>query len=426
MRMVARMPALQSADYRFLFYNTVLAAAARWALMLARGWLVFELTDSTGAVGIVTFAGMAPFLFLGPLGGAMADRFDRRRMAIMSAVLGVAFSATLGILVVTDVIATWQVVILAILQGTSMAMVAPAQEALMPNLVDRQHLLNAVALSGLARHGSRVAGPLAGGIVLATLGAGAAFFLSAGLLSLAVLQLTRIRWRRPERRVESTKAPLSGLGQDVAEGIRYSWQDRRVRLILMLLGAHCGLTMAFDALMPRLATDIAGGSTTFTAILVGVGVGAFAGTLALSMVRDEETRGRAYAVTGLASGMAMIVLGLAQTPVVAVIGASLAGASQATYMAISATLIQAIIPDHLRGRVMSLYLMIAAGHMAFMNLGFGFFADGTGVRVLLVGPGVIWLAVFLLATLTRTDLRYLLRRGVFVPVEGAAVPTGGR
>ena len=419
------MPALQSADYRFLFYNTVLAAAARWALMLARAWLVFELTDSTGAVAIVTFAGMAPFLFLGPLGGAMADRFDRRRMAIASAVLGVAFSAALGLLVVTDVVATWQVVILAILQGTSMAMVAPAQDALMPNLVDRQHLLNAVALSGLARHGSRVAGPLAGGIVLATLGAGAAFFVSAGLLALAVLQLTRIRWQ-PERRVESTRPPLSGLGLDVAEGFRYSWQDRRVRLILMLLGAHCGLTMAFDALMPRLATDVGGGSTTFTAILVGVGVGAFAGTLALSLVRDEETRGRAYAVTGLASGMAMIVLGLAQTPVVAVIGAGLAGASQATYMAISATLIQAIIPDHLRGRVMSLYLMIAAGHMAFMNLGFGFFADGTGVRVLLVGPGVIWVVLFLLATLTRTDLRYLLRRGVFVPVEGTAVPTGGR
>ena len=181
--MLTRLPALQSPDYRLLFYNIVLAEAARWALMLARGWLVFQLTDSTGAVGIVTFAGMAPFLFLGPLGGAMADRFDRRRMAIASAVLGVAFSAALGLLVVTDVVATWQVVILAILQGTSMAMVAPAQDALMPNLVDRQHLLNAVALSGLARHGSRVAGPLAGGIVLATLGAGAAFFVSDAVRS---------------------------------------------------------------------------------------------------------------------------------------------------------------------------------------------------------------------------------------------------
>jgi MFS family permease len=116
----------------------------------------------------------------------------------------------------------------------------------------------------------------------------------------------------------------------------------------------------------------------------------------------------------------MIVLGLAQTPVVAVIGAALAGGTQATYMAISATFIQTIVPDHLRGRVMSLYLMLAAGHMAFMNLGFGFFADGVGVRVLLVGPGLVWLGVFLLAALTRTDLRYLLRRGDFVPAESVA------
>ena len=417
--MPARMPALESADYRLLFYNTVLAAAARWALMLGRGWLVFQLTDSTGAVGIVTFAGMAPFLFLGPLGGALADRFDRRRMAMASAGLGVILSAALGVLVVTDAVATWQVVVLAILQGTTMAMVAPAQEALMPSLVSREHLLNAVALGGLARHGSRIAGPLAGGVVLATLGLGAVFFLSAGLLFLAVAQLWRIRWR-PAAAPASARAPLRSLGVEVAAGMRYAWRDRRIRLILSLLGAHCGLTMAFDSLMPRLATDIGGGSTTFTAILVGVGVGALAGTLALSQLRQEAMRGSVFAATGLGSGLAMIVLGLAQTPAVAVIGAALAGGTQATYMAISATLIQMIVPDHLRGRVMSLYLMLAAGHMAFMNLGFGFFADGVGVRVLLVGPGLVWVAVFLLAMLTLTDLRYLLRRGDFVPAESVA------
>lgn len=417
--MLSRMPALASADYRLLFYNTVLAAAARWALLLARGWLVFSLTDSTGAVGIVTFAGMAPFLFLGPLGGALADRIDRRRLAMTSALLGVFFSTLLGVLVVTDVVATWQVVVLAVLQGTTMAMVAPAQEALMPSLVPREHLLNAVALEGIARHGSRIAGPLAGGAILATLGAGSVFFLSAGLLAVAVLQLSRIRWR-PSEVSASRRTPLSGLGSEVAEGMRYSWRDRRVRLILTLLGAHCGLTMAFDSLMPRLATDLGGGSTMFATIIVAIGAGALVGTLALSQVRQETARGSVFAVTGLGSGLAMILLGLAQTPAVAVIGAALAGATQASYMAISATLIQMIIPDHLRGRVMSLYLMLAAGHMAFMNLGFGFFADGAGVRVLLVGPGVIWVAVFLLATLALTDLRHLLRRGAFVPAESAA------
>lgn len=414
-----RMPALESPDYRLLFYNTVLAAAARWALMLARGWLVFQLTDSTGAVGIVTFAGMAPFLFLGPLGGALADRVDRRRMAIAAAALGVVFSAALGVLVLTGAVTTWQVVILAILQGTTMAMVAPAQEALLPSLVARKHLLNAVALSGLARHGSRVAGPLAGGVVLATLGLGAVFFLSAGLLFLAVVQLWRIRWR-PHAAPASTRTPLRSIGAEVAEGMRYAWRDRRLRLILSLLGAHCGLTMAFDSLVPQLATDIGGGSTTFTAIIVAIGVGALLGTLALSQLRQEAMRGSVFAATGLGSGLAMIILGLAQTPAVAVVGAALAGGAQATYMVISATLIQTIVPDHLRGRVMSLYLMLAAGHMAFMNLGFGFFADGVGVRPLLLGPGVVWVAVFLLATLTLTDLRYLLRRGDFVPAEAVA------
>jgi MFS family permease len=105
---------------------------------------------------------------------------------------------------------------------------------------------------------------------------------------------------------------------------------------------------------------------------------------------------------------------------VAVVGAALAGGMQATYMAMSATFIQSVIPDRLRGRVMSLYLMLAAGHMAFMNLGFGLIADSVGERVLLIWPGVLWVVVFLLATLAMTDLRGLLRRGQFAAVEGVA------
>ncbi|MCY3919908.1 MAG: MFS transporter [Chloroflexi bacterium] len=417
--MLERMPALQSRDYRLLFYETVLGAAARWALLLGRGWLVFELTDSTGAVGIVTFAGMAPFLFLGPIGGGLADRLDRRRMAIGAGAIGVVISLVLGALVVADVVETWHVVLLAVLQGTSMAMVAPAQEALMPSLVKREHLLNAITLAGLARHGSRVAGPLAGGLVLATLGAGAVFFLSAGLLALSVVQVWRIRWR-PAAPPLAAGSLARSIGRDVAQGMGYAWRDRRVRLILSLVGAHCGLTMAFDSLMPRLATDIGGGSDTFSAIVVGAGVGALAGTLALSQLRQEHLRGPMFAAVGVGSGLSMIVLGLAQTPAMAVVGAALAGGTQATYMAMSATFIQSVIPDRLRGRVMSLYLMLAAGHMAFMNLGFGLIADSVGERVLLIWPGVLWVAVFLLAALAMTDLRGLLRRGQFAAVEGVA------
>ena len=166
-----------------------------------------------------------------------------------------------------------------------------------------------------------------------------------------------------------------------------------------------------------ISTDLGGGATTFTAITVGAGVGALVGTLALSQLRQEALRGPVFAAVGLGSGLAMIVLGLAQTPAVAVLGAALAGGTQATYMAMSATFIQTVIPDRLRGRVMSLYLMLAAGHMAFMNLGFGLIADSVGERVLLVGPGVIWVGLLLLATLGMTDLRGLLRRGQFVRAE---------
>ena len=183
-----RFPALQSQDFRKLFYNYVLSSAARWAEMLGRGWLIFEITGSTGAVGIVTFCGMVPSLLFGPIGGALADRFDRRLMAMWSAGFGVLFSALLGILAISGHVVMWHVVVLSILQGTAFAAVTPASEALIPSLVPREHLLNAISFRGIARHGSKVIGPLLGGVLIVERsdGSGWVFILTAVFLILSI------------------------------------------------------------------------------------------------------------------------------------------------------------------------------------------------------------------------------------------------
>ena len=144
--MLSTFPALQSKEFRKLFYSYVMSSAAQWALLLGRGWLIFELTGSTSAVGLVTFGGMAPLLFFGPIFGPLADSFDRRKMAIIAASAGVLTSTILSILTLSGAVVMWHVVVIAILQGTAMAAITPPSEAMIPSLVPKIHLLSAVAI----------------------------------------------------------------------------------------------------------------------------------------------------------------------------------------------------------------------------------------------------------------------------------------
>ena len=364
---------------------------------------------------------MVQFIVVGPIAGAVADRLDRRQIALAGGVLLFLSSAALAALTLGGVAEVWHVVVLAAVDGIAVASSQPAIQSLVPNVVPREHLLNAVSLSGITRHGSRLIGPLFGGVLLATLGAGSVFLLSAIGLVFATAMLWRVELRLAPN---ADRGPVArNVLADVAAGFGHVRHDGRIAVVLLCVAFHCGFTMAFDSLLPQLATNVGGGSRTFSAIVMGVGAGAIVGTISLSMVRQQVVQGYALALTGIGSGIAMVVLGFAATPVAAVVGAVLAGGTQATYMAVSLTLIQQIVPDALRGRVMSIYMMLAAGHMAMMNFGFGWAADRIGVRPLMVVPGLLWIAVFVIAALSFTELRHVLRRGVFVPrLTRAATP----
>ena len=413
-----RFPALQSVDYRRLFIAGFFTAAARWAMLLAQGWLVFELTGSAAWVGAATFAGLFPFVFAGPVAGAIADRVDRRLQLMAATGLAILPAATLAVLTMTGLIVVWHVVVLALLVGIAQASAVPATQALIANVVPREHLLNAIALSSIAQFGSRVVGPLFGAALLASLGTSSIFVLSSVLLTISLFAVTRVRFRRPlDRAALSAFGIIRSVGADLREAVAYVESDRRVAIVLGLVTLHCGLTMAFDSMMPTLSTMVGGARQTYSAILVSIGAGAMLGTISLSLLRAPRVQGHALAIAGFGSGVAMVLLSLATSPLLVVLAAAGTGATQASYMALSSTYIAQVVPDVLRGRVMALYLMMAAGNMSLLNFGFGWASDIVGVRPLLFIPGVIWIGVFLLATVGLRDVRYLLRRGGFLELE---------
>lgn len=423
-----RFPAFASADFRRLFANGFFTTGARWAQVLARGWLVHDLTDgSSTAVGWVTFASFLPFILVGPFVGTLADRLDRRMVLMAATLAGVIGAAALAVVTLTEVVTPLQVGLLAFFTGAAQASTVPTRQALIANAVPSTHLLNAVALGGISQHGSRVVGPLFGAAFLQRFGPGSVFVFATVLLMFAFVEVIRLSPHRPAGADQPDQAGgsekvglLAGVarvGHDLADAGRYVRADVRLATVIGLVAVHCSFTMAFDALLPTLSERVGGSSGLYGSILIGLGAGALVGTIGVSQLGEGPGRGRAFWATGTGSGAAMLVLGWAPNPTVVVIGGVLAGLTQASYMTLSATLIQRVVADKFRGRVMSLYIMIAAGHMAFMNLGFGWVADHADVRALLIGPGVVWVAVFLVAAVASSETRSVIATGRFTRTQ---------
>ncbi|MCO5202196.1 MAG: MFS transporter [Chloroflexi bacterium] len=412
--MAARLPALRHRDFRALWIGSACSSISLWTLLLGNAWIVYKLSDSSLWVGVSTFASMSPYL-VAPLGGMVADRAERRILVRVTRLATFGVTIALTLLALANVIEVWMVVSLAFVQGIIRSVEIPSDQALLANVVPISDLGNAVALTSTTQHGSRAAGPLLAGPLLATIGVEGAYGISALFALLAFASVRRVS---VSSRGGVTR--LRDVGENMREGMVYIGRTPEVAAIFILVFAHCSLTMSFDAMLPGFAeTRLHSPSGGFTIMTFGVGVGALVGTFVLAMTTGAR-RGPLLLGTALASGISpMLMAGSHHVPHAAV-GAILMGSSQAMFMALSAVLLQEVVPDHIRGRVMSLYLMSAGGVMAFMNLGFGAMADRTGAPILFFLPGAAFVVITLASIATGPYLRRIYRTGTAVAVAPAA------
>ncbi|MGB4860870.1 MAG: MFS transporter [Tepidiformaceae bacterium] len=413
-RVTRRLPATRHRDFRALWLGSACSSTSLWTLLLANAWIVYKLSDSSFWVGVSTFASMSPYL-VAPVGGMIADRVERRSLIQVTRLLTLTVALTLFGLAITNVIAVWMVVVLALIQGMIRAVEQPGDQALLANVVPKEDLGNAVALTSTTQSGSRAAGPLLAGPFLATVGVEGAYAASAVFVLFSFLSVRRVSISSRGGIVR-----LSDVAENLREGFNYIRHTPPVLAMFILVFFHCSLTMSFDAMLPGFAkTDLHSASGGFTVMTFGVGAGALVGTFGLAVLTGMR-RGPLLFATAVVSGLSPILMGLSMQLFSAVIAATIMGSSQAMFMALSAVLIQEIIPDHIRGRVMSLYLMSAGGIMAIMNLSFGAIADRVGAPVLFMVPGVIFVAITLLSLLAGTQLRYIYRNGRPAPAPALA------
>ena len=385
------------------------SGAAMWTLIVATGWMALEESGSSGWVGIIAFSSMLPFLVISPIGGLMADRFDRRELAVWSLAANAVILAVLAGVAVAGLVQLWQVAVLVFLSGTFRAILDPTMQALIPNQVPREDLLNAFTLSAATRHGGKlvllVASPL---LAVDSIGVEGVLVMSAVLQLVGALSMARAR---TASRGESGSE--RGLARGMVDGLVHIYTNRTIALFVILAAFHCALVMSFDSILPVLSRQELGANdgSILGYLVVAFGAGSMVGLLLTAGVRDEGRKGQILMWTAVASGLTPMMLGVSGNLPLAVLASAGMGASQATFMAVTNTYVQTIAPDRLRGRIASLYTLHAGGVMAFSNLGHGFVADVFSAPPILFVTGALFVVVLVALSAGQPALRRVYRTG---------------
>jgi len=419
--------ALRHRNFRLFFSGQSVSLIGTWITRIATSWLVYRLTHSALLLGLVGFCGQIPSLVLAPVGGVLADRWDRHRILIWTQALSAAQSLALALLALTNTITVGWILWLQAAQGLINAFDTPARQAFVVHMVeDREDLPNAIALNSTMVNGSRIIGPSIGGLIIAAVGEGWCFMIDAVSYIAVIASLLAMRLPPFPKRTHG-EAVL----QELRTGFRYVTRFAPVRTALLLLALVSLMGMPYTVLMPMIATQtLHGGAHTLGFLMTASGLGAVGGALYLASRRSVLGLGRVMVFATIAFGAGLIGFSQARSLWSALLVLPVVGAGMMIEMASTNTILQTVVEEHLRGRVMAFYTMAFLGTAPIGSLLAGIVADHVGASptILLGGvaciAGGIWLALRLRGI--REEVRPIyVERGIISAVQADAGTAGG-
>ena len=376
---------LRHRNYRLFFGGQLISLTGTWMQNVAQSWLVYRLTGSEALLGLVGFAGLIPVFLLAPFGGAIADRADRRRVLIATQAASLLTALFLATLTLSGTVTVWHVVVAAVALGIVNAVDIPTRQAFVPSLVSGEDLSNAIALNSTIFNGARIVGPAVAGVVLAAVGEGWCFAANAASFLAVIVGLV---WIAVPRRA-SDRRSLSTMAR-IAEGFRFSWGHVPIRAILLLVGVVSLTGMPYTVLMPVFAERILhGGPGSLGLLMAAAGCGALAGSLLLASRRELPGLGLWIAVAPAGFGASLVLFSLSRALWLSAAVLVGAGFTLIVQMASSNTLVQTMVPDELRGRVMSVYSMMFLGMAPFGSLLAGALAERVGAPTTVAAGGAV-------------------------------------
>jgi MFS family permease len=417
--------ALRVRNYRLYAAGALVSNVGTWMQRVAQDWLILTLTGSAGALGLTTGLQFLPILLFSPFAGVIADRYPKRRVLAVSQMTMAATSVVLGLLAVTGTVQAWHVYVIAFLFGTGAAVDAPARQAFVNEMVDREQLANAVGLNSASFNLARMIGPALAGVLIAWMGSGVGatgwvILLNAASYLAVIGSLARMRASELTPTVPLRRGP----GQ-LRDGLRYV----RARPDLMLLMAivFCAGTFGLNFQMTTalMATEVYGkGAGEYGVLGSIIAIGSFSG--ALLAARRSQPRQRLVIGAAVAFGAIEMIAGMMPTYLTFALILPFCGLAALTVVTAANALVQMTTAPEMRGRVMALYMAIFMGGTPFGSPLLGWIADHFGARWTLIGGGALTVLGTLAATamlaprqgVTTTDLRWLRPGGAEVASAG--------
>jgi MFS family permease len=384
-RLKLALRALRNRNFRLFVAGQLISLVGTWMQTVAESWLVYRLTGSSLLLGSVGFCAQFPVFLVAPLGGIVADRKNRHHIIIMTQVASMLLALTYAFLTITQRITVPHIFMLAAALGIVNAFDIPARQAFLVDMVGREDLMNAIALNSSMFNGARIVGPAVAGVLVAAIGEGWCFFAN-GVSYIAVIAGLLMMNVQCRRRDVAASTPL----EDLREGFRYVFQTRPIVSLMLLLGLVSLVGMPYAVLMPVFADKILhGGARGLGILMTCSGLGALAGALMLAMRSGLKGLGRWVAVASGSFGFFLVMFSLSRHFWLSAVILIPVGFSMMTQMASSNTLIQAMVPDALRGRVMSVYSMMFMGGAPFGAFFGGVAADHLGAPMAVAIGGAI-------------------------------------
>lgn len=410
-RLPKALAALGYPNFRYLWVGLLLSNTGTWMQTVAQGWLVYQLTDSSVYLGAVGLTRAVPLLFLSLVGGATADRIDRRHLLFITNAVAGLLALALAVDTWTGAVRAWHVLLMSFLSAAVLAFDQPTRQALLPALVPREALFNAVSLNSMTFNGAGIAGSALGGALIPVAGVGGNFFLNFLSYGFVILALARMRLpdegRRGAEAGAQQAAATSVLG-DLREGIAYV---RSRRVLLALLASAAGLSFfgrSYQALLPVFARDVLQAGVTGLGLLTAApGVGTVAGALVLANLGDGRGKGRLLMGTGLGLSGVLAAFAVSRLFLPSLVFLVLSGAASILASATINTLLQLSVEDRMRGRVMSMYTFTMLGMMPLGQMPLGAAAQAIGAPLAVAFSAAASAAVVVTAAAWEPRLRRL-------------------
>jgi MFS family permease len=381
----ATLRALRHRNFQLFFSGQLISLIGTWMQTVAQAWLVYRLTGSSLLLGSVGFASQFPVFLVAPLGGIVADHYNRQRVVITTQVCSMILALILAALTLSGTVHVWHIFVLAALLGVVNAFDIPGRQSFLVDMVGKEDLMNAIALNSSMFNGARIIGPAIAGVLVARIGEGWCFFAN-GVSYIAVIAGLLLMTVAEPKHAHPRGSPLA----DVIEGFRFVMSSPPIHHLLILLGILSVTGMPFAVLMPIFADQILHGGAKGLGILMGAsGVGALAGALLLASRESVFGLGRWVAVSAGAFGASLIGFAVSRSFWVSCALLLPVGFAGMVEMGSSNTLIQSMSPDHLRGRVMSVYSMMFMGMAPLGAVVSGVTAARWGAPATVAGGGAI-------------------------------------